>query len=128
MFSQNRKSTPPYEVVGAIKLIYDVQTFQPSGFTKREFVVTTEDDYPQPLKFELIKEKCALLDHFNVNDRVKVLFRIRGNATKDGARYFVGLQAFQVDKVDVDGSSVDVSISDAPFEEPSADLDDDMPF
>jgi len=114
-------ATPPYDITGSVKLISEVQTF-PSGFSKREFVVQTEDDYPQPLKFECVKEKCALLDHLAANDRVRVLFRIRGNASKDGSRYFVSLQAYQVDKVEVDGSSV--SADDAP--PPSE--DDPMPF
>jgi hypothetical protein len=114
-------ATPPYDITGSVKLVSEVQTF-PSGFSKREFVVQTEDDYPQPLKFECVKEKCALLDRLAVNDRVRVLFRIRGNAGKDGLRYFVSLQAFQVDKIEPDGSSV--AVDDAP---PPAE-DDPMPF
>ena len=50
-----------YETVGKLKLIYDTQKFA-SGFTKREFVVTTQDKFPQDLKFEIVKDKCALLD------------------------------------------------------------------
>jgi hypothetical protein len=116
-------ATPPYDITGSVKLISDVQTF-PSGFTKREFVVQTEDDYPQPLKFECVKEKCAQLDRLAANDRVRVLFRIRGNAGKDGLRYFVSLQAYQVDKIEADGSSVAATGDDAP--PPAA--DDPMPF
>jgi len=97
-------ATSPYDITGTVKLVSEMQTF-PSGFSKREFVVTTEDDFPQPLKFECVKERCALLDRVAVNDRVRVLFRIRGNATKDGARHFVSLQAFQVEKIEADGSS-----------------------
>ena len=37
--------------------IGEVQSF-PSGFTKREFVVTTAaDKYPQDLKFEIVKDE-----------------------------------------------------------------------
>ena len=50
-----------YQLEGSIKLISPAQTF-PSGFVKREFVVTTDDQYPQDIKLELTKEKCALLD------------------------------------------------------------------
>lgn len=50
-----------YEMTGAVKVVMDEVTF-PSGFNKREFVVTTEDDrYPQDIKFETVKEKTALL-------------------------------------------------------------------
>ncbi len=42
---------------GTIKLIGEKQTFD-SGFQKVEFVVTTEDQYPQDVKFEIVQDKC----------------------------------------------------------------------
>lgn len=92
-----------YEMVGTVKVIFDMMTFQ-SGFTKREFVLTLEDDYPQDIKFSFAKERCALLDRVAVGERVKVVFRIRGKEYKE--RYFVDLDAFKLDKMDGDGSSV----------------------
>ncbi|HEX5789830.1 MAG TPA: DUF3127 domain-containing protein, partial [Luteolibacter sp.] len=63
-----------YETSGTIKLISDTQTF-PSGFTKREFVVTTtQDKFPQDLKFEVVKDRCSLLDNFEVGQEVQVNF------------------------------------------------------
>jgi hypothetical protein len=44
------------EIIGKVKLIRDEQSFA-SGFTKREFVITTEEQYPQDIQFELLKEK-----------------------------------------------------------------------
>ncbi len=82
-----------YELTGTVKLIMDQQTF-PSGFTKREFVVTSEERYPQDLKFECVKDRCALLDTLSVGDRVTVSFDIRGNAYND--RYFVNLSAWKI--------------------------------
>lgn len=108
-----------YEMTGSVKVIFEPQTF-PSGFTKREFVLTMEDDYPQDVKFACIKEKCGLLDNLVPGERVKVGFRIRGNLFKE--RYFVDLQAFRVDKMDVDGSSVSYDEAEPmPSDEP-------MPF
>ena len=92
-----------YEMIGKIKVIFEPMSFA-SGFTKREFVLIMEDDYPQDVKFVCVKEKCGLLDRVAVNDRVKVDFRIRGNEYKE--RYYVDLQAFKIDKMDADGSSV----------------------
>ena len=40
------------QVKGNIKLINETQTFD-SGFQKREFVVTTNDMYPQDIKIEM---------------------------------------------------------------------------
>jgi hypothetical protein len=108
-----------YEMMGSVKVIFEPQTF-PSGFSKREFVITMDDDYPQDVKFACIKEKCSLLDSVVVGERIKVTFRIKGNLFKE--RYFVDLQAFRIDKMDVDGSSVSYDESaPVPSDEP-------MPF
>ena len=92
-----------YELQGSIKLILDLQTF-PSGFTKREFVVTTSADrFPQDVKFECVKEKTALLDGVNEGDQVNVYFDIRGNEYKD--KYYVNLVAWKMEPL---GSISDV--------------------
>ncbi len=83
-----------FQLEGSIKLISEMQTFK-SGFTKREFVVTTDDQYPQDIKFECVKDHCGLLDSVSVGQRVQVSFRIRGNEYQD--RYFVNLHAFKIE-------------------------------
>ena len=88
---------PTYELKSKVKIISDPQTFA-SGFTKREFVVTTAEDYPQDVKLECIKERCALLDGLAVGDSVSVNFNIRGNEYNE--RYFVNLQAWRLNKDD----------------------------
>ncbi len=83
-----------YEATGKLKVIFDTQTF-PSGFTKREFVITIGDDnYPQDVKFELIKDKCTWLDNFSQDQEVTVSFDIRGNEYKD--RYYVNLNCWKI--------------------------------
>jgi hypothetical protein len=83
-----------YEVSGKLKAIMEVQTFS-SGFTKREFVLTTEEQYPQDVKFELIKDKTSAIDKFKENDTIKVSFNLRGN--EYNGKYFVNLQAWRVE-------------------------------
>lgn len=112
----------PFELVGTVKVIMDMMSF-PSGFTKREFVVTMEDDYPQDIKLVCVKEKCALLDTVAPGERVKVSFRLRGNEYKE--KYYVDLQAFKVEKMDVDGSTVEYDNLEPPTADPP---DADMPF
>lgn len=122
-----------YEATGTIKLIDEVQTFG-SGFTKREFVVTTEHDkYPQDLKFEVVKDKCALLDGFEAGQKVVVIFDIRGNEYK--GRYYVNLSAWKIQAAD--GSAPAPARNQAAAEpaEPSMsdlrndeDFDDEIPF
>jgi len=127
-----------YEASGTIKVIFDEQSF-PSGFTKREFVVTTEaDKYPQDLKFELVKDKCGMISPFEQGQRVTVNFDIRGN--EYNGRYFVNLSAWKIEAAGPSGGQgaapAPASHAKSAFPEPSAadlrnddDFDDDIaPF
>jgi hypothetical protein len=128
-----------YETTGTLKLIQDTQSFS-SGFTKREFVVTTaHDKYPQDLKFEVVKDRCALLDGFELGQQVQVNFDIRGN--EFNGKYYVNLSCWKIQAAD--GSSAQ---SSAPARSAGAkasggsaepnmaeirqddDFDDDIPF
>lgn len=83
-----------YESAGKMKWIGATQSFA-SGFTKREFVVTTaHDKYPQDLKFEVVKDKCSLLDHFEIDQEVQVSFDIRGN--EYNGKYYVNLACWKL--------------------------------
>ena len=84
-----------YEIQGTIKALFDVQTFK-NDFTKREFVITTQENYPQDIKLECTRDRCALLDDFQEGDFVKAHFNIRGN--EYNGRYFVNLQAWKIEK------------------------------
>ncbi|MGJ8676614.1 MAG: DUF3127 domain-containing protein [Akkermansiaceae bacterium] len=124
-----------YEATGKIKVIFDTQTF-PSGFSKREFVVTVGDnDYPQDIKYEIMKDKCALLDKFEVGQEVTVSFDIRGNEYKE--KYYVNLNCWKITSNQTSGgtstkaASAPISTTNASSEaEPSPDelMNDDIPF
>jgi len=119
-----------YTMNGTVKVVMDEQTFA-SGFTKREFVVTTKDDkYPQDIKFEAVKEKISILTDVEEGDDVTVSFNLRGN--EYNGKYYVNLNAWKLEKEE--GGGVSVSDSDrAPHPaETSDDVvyadDDDLPF
>lgn len=118
-----------YEATGKIKEIFDTQTF-PSGFTKREFVITTKDEnYPQDIKFELVKDKCALLDGYSKGSEVTVNFDIRGNEFK--GKYYVNLNCWKLKAGGGGGDDSDPRDFSASSQgEPSAEelADDDIPF
>ena len=124
-----------YEASGKIKLISDTQNF-PSGFSKREFVVTTGDGkYPQDLKFEMVKDKCAILDNYKEGSDVKVSFDIRGN--EYNGKYYVNLSCWKLEGGGGGGARNDEYSQESPdATEPSAsdlrkddDFDDDqIPF
>lgn len=126
-----------YEATGKIKMIGEVQSFA-SGFTKREFVVTTANDkYPQDIKFDLVKDKCAMLDSFNTGDEVQVNFDIRGR--EYNGKYYVDLACWKLQPADGGAASSrggQPAVSSSPTGEPSMgdlrngddDFDDDVPF
>lgn len=123
------------ELTGKVKIIRDEQTFD-SGFTKREFVVTTEEQYPQDIKFELLKEKGALLEPFQTGDGITVHFDIRGREWNDN--YYVNLVAWKLEAVGAAAPTqatpqAGPPASDAPFPtvdpvDLNAEEDDDLPF
>lgn len=86
-----------YEISGTIKVIFDTQTF-PSGFSKREFVITTQDKFPQDVKLECLKDKASMLDNLKEGQSVKVSFDINGR--EYNGRYFVNLSAWRVEPAD----------------------------
>lgn len=127
-----------FEMAGKIKEIFETQTFG-SGFQKREFVVMEDDDgnnrYPNPVKMSFTKEHCAKLDSYAVGDDVKVSFSVQGREWNDPKtnqiRYFVDIHAFRIEKLNADGSSVEME-APAPTDsmEPidSISDSDDLPF
>jgi len=119
------------DISGKVKVIFDMQQFD-SGFTKREFVITTEEQYPQDVKFELVKDKTALIDQYQVGSNVRVHFNLRGNEWQ--GKYFVNLQAWKLDAV---GAAQQSSPGAPPEAAPmpavapvdlNSDDDDDLPF
>ena len=115
-----------FELDGTIKEVMETKTF-PSGFSKREFVVTEDDDrYPQDIKLAVIKNNCGLLDTVKPGDRVRVTFSLRGNLYQ--GRYYTDLQAFKVERLDPDGSTAE-PLPEAADDFPVDDISDaDMPF
>lgn len=87
------------KIIGTIKEIGKVETFD-SGFIKRIFILTTEEQYPQDVKFEAIKEKATDFEKYRkVGDRVGVKFNVRGN--EYNGKYYVNLQMWYVESLDI---------------------------
>lgn len=81
-------------VDGNIKLIGEVQTFD-SGFTKRQLVVTTNDQYPQEVAIDFTKDNITMLDKFSVGMNVSVSINIRGN--EHNGKYYVSLNGWRIE-------------------------------
>lgn len=115
------------ELQGTIKTINETQTFA-SGFQKRELVLLTSEQYPQPINIEFLQDKCDVLNGYNVGDSVKVGINIRGRewvSPQGETKYFNSIVGWRIEK---DGDQPKASIP-AKEENPFAsDDDDDLPF
>jgi single-strand DNA-binding protein len=124
-----------FELKGTVKKILDQQDF-PSGFYKRDFVVTTEDQYPQDIKFSAAKERTEQLMRFREGDRVLVKFDLRGR--EYNGNFYVDLNAWRIEAAGegapVGAPAQQPSYAAAPMPAaPAVDLagggdDDDLPF
>lgn len=86
------------ELHGTIKSIGEIQTFG-SGFQKREFVLITNEQYPQPVSIEIIGDKIDILDPYKVGDNVMVGINIRGRewvSPQGDTRYFNSIVAWKL--------------------------------
>lgn len=94
------------ELQGTIKRIGDIQTFA-SGFQKAEMVLTTEEQYPQPIQIEFLQDKIDLLDKFKAGDQVKVSINIRGRewtSPQGEVKYFNSITGWRIEKVSGDAA------------------------
>jgi hypothetical protein len=89
------------EVTGVLKLKQDSETF--GTFTKRMFVVVTDETYPQMIGLELHQDKVDLIDSYNVGDSIKVSINLRGKEwiNPEGvAKYFNSIVAWRIEKTE----------------------------
>lgn len=86
------------EVKGTIKAIFAEQVIS-DKFRKREFVLTTNEKYPQDVLFQLTQGNTDLIDTIRVGEEVEVKFNLRGKEyiNKEGkVSYFTSLECWQV--------------------------------
>ncbi|MBW7675285.1 DUF3127 domain-containing protein [Chryseobacterium chendengshani] len=126
------------ELQGTVKKISEVQTFT-SGFQKREMVILTQEQYPQPINIEFLSDKINLLDNVTEGENVKVAINIRGRewvSPQGETKYFNSITGWKVEKVfeNATGSeptqaSSQQAATPVSNENPFAgDDDDDLPF
>jgi hypothetical protein len=106
-------------------------------FKKREFVIEKKEaggsavfiDY---VKFQLIQDKCDLINESFLNEEVKIWFNLKGNKwERDGKiNYFTNLDAWKIEKTSSgspreQNTSPHVTLEDIP---PENDELSDLPF
>ena len=120
-----------FEVTGKLIKKFDTES-KTQTFQAREFVIEVADgNYPQMVKFQLVQDRCSLVDDYNEGDQMKVYFDLRGREWQ--GRYFTNLNAWKIERPDNAPApqappSMDntfPSATDEPMQEAD---DDDLPF
>lgn len=68
-------------------------------FALREFVISTEDKYPQQIILQTSQERCELLDNISEGDEVQAFINIRGRSwtnPQGEEKYFNTLDAWKI--------------------------------
>ncbi len=127
-----------FEIEGKIHKIFDTEN-KTDTFQAREFVIVTEGNYPQYIKFQLTQDRCGIVDGYTDAQPVKVYFDLRGREWNE--KYFTNLNAWKIEKVSTEApaptpeaatSSAAPDPFDFPSEEPKTSTEsesfDDLPF
>ena len=105
-------------------------------FKKREFVIEKKEtggaavfiDY---IKFQLIQDKCDLINESFLNEEIRIWFNLKGNKwERDGKiNYFTNLDAWKIERVSSQGKEQSnpshITLEDIP---PENDELNDLPF
>ena len=117
-----------YKAEGKVVKIYDTEQ-KSATFQAREFVIEVADgQYPQMVKFQLVQDKCDLVDGYGEGEQIVVDFDLRGREWN--GRYFTNLQAWRLARADgAEGGGGGAKEEAYPKPAPAGgDFDDDIPF
>ena len=118
------------KVEGKLHKVFDAQDIS-ATFKKREFVIETDEQYPQFVKFELTQAKVDDINNHKVGDIITVHFNIRGRewtSPKNEVKYFVTLNAWRIEKGESSPAVASADFPAADSEPPADSFADDLPF
>jgi hypothetical protein len=124
-----------FEITGKVIDISPVNQVS-DKFKKREFVIEKKEaggstvfiDY---IKFQLIQDKCDLINESFMNEEIKIWFNLKGNKWEREGKinYFTNLDAWKIEKVSAgsreQSTQHHTTIEDLP---PEIDELSDLPF
>lgn len=118
------------EVKGKIKVVNDIQVIS-EKFSKREFVIETDETYPQLIKLELMQDKCSLIDAFKLGNTIVCNINLRGRkwTNKQGEdKYFNTIECWRITgAIDAQPNAPKQSTAPQPPAQPTT-KQEDLPF
>ena len=82
-----------FETEGILHKVFETES-KTSSFQAREFVIKTDGDYPQMIKFQLTQDRCDLINGFEEGQKIKVHFDLRGREWNE--KFFTNLNAWRI--------------------------------
>lgn len=82
------------DITGKLHKVFDTEQ-KTESFKAREFVIETQEEYPQFVKFQLTQDRCDLIENYKEGDSLKVHFDLRGREWQ--GKYFTNLNAWKIE-------------------------------
>ncbi|MCU0462633.1 MAG: DUF3127 domain-containing protein [Bacteroidales bacterium] len=108
-----------FEITGRIIDILPVNQVS-DKFRKREFVIEKKESggsavFVDYIKFQLVQDKCDLINESFLNEEVKIWFNLKGNRWEKEGRvnYFTNLDAWKIEKMSSQGRDQNVPSTQA---------------
>ena len=98
------------------------------AWSKQEFVIETDDQYPKKVCFTLFGDKVNLIEGLTAGQEVEVSFNMESR--EYNGRWFHNINAWKIDKASADNMSVpppEFGMDDIPPEPAGGDASD-LPF
>ncbi|AGO48758.1 single strand DNA binding protein [Cellulophaga phage phi46:3] len=121
------------ELEGKIIVIGETETFGNNGFSKRQLVIETDENFPQKLAMDFVKDKGDLLNSYTIGQSVKVGINHRGS--EYNGKYYVNLQGWRIELLGQPESKPESAVdkyeakeTPAAETEQSEEEEDELPF
>jgi hypothetical protein len=124
-----------FEITGKVIEVYPT-TQVSDKFRKREFVIEKKESggsavFVDYLKFQLVQDKCDLINESFMQEEVKIWFNLKGNKWERDGRinYFTNLDAWKIERASGSGREQPVQPG-KPLEDLPPEIDElsDLPF
>jgi uncharacterized protein (UPF0333 family) len=118
------------EVTGKLVEVFPAQQVT-EKFKKREFVIETEENYPQHVKLQLNQDKCGLIEDYKMGETLKVSFNLSGRpfTRKTGEKdYITNIVAWKIERVGANSASASAPAPVSFDVNANAGAEEDLPF
>jgi translation initiation factor IF-3 len=99
-------------------------------FVKREFVIETNDTYPQKILVQMTQDRCDLLDGIGEGENVKVMINLRGRewTNPEGVvKYFNSIEGWKIENQSTENFKPNMGNFDSDVKKELQE-DDGLPF